>query len=271
MEAWRDLSELKSFFWGLAWTQPRILSLFIAIPVFHAELMPTQLRLAIAVALGLVLVPRLMPEVDVLMASPPGMLMILAKEVLIGFALGCLIAVPFWVLEAVGFFIDNQRGASIASTLNPLTGNDSSPLGILFNQAFIVFFMISGGFLLMLEVLYGSFLLWPVSSWLPQLQPAGVGFFLHEILGLVKLALLLASPAIVAMLLAEIGLALVSLVVPQLQVFFLAMAIKSALVFFVLMIYMATLFDYAGDLLTPMRDLLPRLDAVWRSAGEAAR
>ena len=33
---------------------------------------------------------------------------------------------------------------SIAATLNPLTGNDTSPLGILFNQAFIVFFFING-------------------------------------------------------------------------------------------------------------------------------
>ena len=65
------------------------------------------------------------------------------------------------------------------------------------------------------------------------------------------------------MLLAEIGLGLVSLTVPQLQVFFLAMPIKSALVFLVLVVYMGTLFEYAGDMLQPLRDLLPRLDAQW--------
>ena len=271
MEAWRDFGDIKAFFWALAWTQPRILGLFIAIPVFHAELMPTMLRMGVAAVLGLIVAPRLAPELAAADLGLGTMLVLVGKEAFVGFVLGCLLAVPFWAFEAVGFLVDNQRGASIASTLNPLTGNDSSPLGILFNQAFIVFFLVSGAFLVMLDVLYGSFRLWPVLTWMPTLRPESIPFFLQEILGLLRLALLLAAPAIVAMLLAEIGLALVSLVVPQLQVFFLAMPIKSALVFLVLVVYMGTLFEYAGDALQPLRDMLPRLDAQWGSAAGGRR
>ena len=64
---------------------------------------------------------------------------------------------------------------------------------------------------------------------------------------LVRTALLLSAPAIIAMFLAELGLALISRFAPQLQVFFLAMPIKSALALFVLVMYMGTLLDYSGE------------------------
>ena len=90
----------------------------------------------------LVLMVMLMPAINTVNLGMGQLLMLLMKEVFVGFVLGYLIAIPFWAFEAVGFLIDNQRGASVAATLNPLTGNDSSPLGLLFNQAFIVFFFI---------------------------------------------------------------------------------------------------------------------------------
>jgi type III secretion protein SpaR/YscT/HrcT len=173
------------------------------------------------------------------------------KEAALGFAIGYLLAIPFWAFEAIGFFIDNQRGASIGATLNPLTGNDSSPLGMLFNQAFMVFVFASGGFLLMLGALYQSFMLWPVLQWQPALHAGATGVAADAWLGqldtLVRTALLLSAPAIIAMFLAELGLALVSRFAPQLQVFFLAMPIKSALALFVLVMYMGTLLDYSGE------------------------
>jgi type III secretion protein T len=81
---------------------------------------------------------------------------------------------------------------------------------------------------------------------------------------MVGLALLLAAPAVIAMFLAELGLALVSLPVPQLQVFFLAMPIKSALVLLVLVLYLTTLFTYGGEHIARLREVLPLLDLQWR-------
>jgi len=83
----------------------------------------------------------------------------------------------------------------------------------------------------------------------------------------VMLALLLAAPVLIAMLMSELGLALVSRFAPQLQVFFLAMPIKSALALFVLVIYSSTLFDYS---LAPIRELttwVDRLDPLLRLGG----
>jgi type III secretion protein T len=260
--------QIKAFLISLAYTAPRILAMFIPIPIFNSQIMPGLLRFSIAGVLGVMVAPMLMPLVNMSDLGGAQIFLMMIKEAFVGFVLGFMITIPFWAFEAVGFFIDNQRGASIAATLNPLTGNDSSPMGILFNQAFIVFFFVSGGFLLMLDVLYDSYLLWGVMSWTPEFRPETMVVMLEQLNKIVRVAVLLSAPAIVAMFLAEVGLALVSRFVPQLQVFFLAMPIKSALAVLVLMLYMSTLFEYGFEYIRDLRDILPLLNEQWRTPTE---
>ncbi|MQA40721.1 EscT/YscT/HrcT family type III secretion system export apparatus protein [Rugamonas sp. FT29W] len=260
MSSVTQYDEAKLWLVALLYSTVRLQAALAIIPLFNKAVVPALLRSAIGVALSLVLVPPLrqtldgVPETFTLVAT-------VLKEGFLGLLIGYAVAVLFWAIEGVGFFIDNQRGASIASTLNPLTGNDTSPLGMLFNQAFIVFFLVSGGFLVFLGMLYDSYRLWPVISYFPTLDVGGVDVFADLFQRLVRSAVVLSSPAIVAMLLAEIGLALVSRFAPQLQVFFLAMPVKSAVAFLVLVVYLPTLFGYIHDeigALASMLDVLGR-------------
>lgn len=258
----------------LALAQTRILALFIALPLR----LPAMLRFAAAAALGLVAVPVVADAASADAASayaataaaalaPAKLLLILLKEAFIGFAMGYLAAMPFWLFEAVGILVDHQRGAGLAATLDPLSGNDASPLGLLFHQAFIVFFLLGGGFSLLLGTLYDSFTLWGVLQWTPELRPESVPRMLEQLDRLVRLALLLAAPALVAMWLAEFGLALVGRFAPQLPVFFMAMPVKSALALLVLVLYAASLFEHAADqALSPGR-ILPWLRGQWEPGG----
>ncbi|MBS1196652.1 MAG: EscT/YscT/HrcT family type secretion system export apparatus protein [Proteobacteria bacterium] len=265
-----DYAQTKAFLVALLSTQPRILAMFVAIPIFNSQIIPGMLRFSIAAGIGLLVAPRLAPTMSITELGALQALLLITKEAFIGFTLGFLIAIPFWSFEAVGFFIDNQRGASISATLNPLTGNDSSPMGILFNQAFIVFFFSIGGFFLLLNVVYDSFRLWDVLSWSPTLRPESMQAFLDQLSNMVRVAVLLCAPAIVAMFLAEIGLALISRFVPQLDVFFLAMPIKSALALVVLLVYLVTLFDYAQDHVEALRNIMPFLNKHWATYGLGA-
>ena len=247
----------------LALTQPRILAMCLMLPMFNRQVLPGMLRYAIAAAIGLVLVPALAPEYASLDLHAIDLVLIVMKEVFIGLAMGLLVAIPFWVFEAVGFVVDNQRGASMGAILNPATGNDSSPLGILFNQAFMVFFLISGGFSLMLTVLYDSFQLWSLWHWVPTLRIESTPLILDQFSRLMRMTLLWAAPAVIAMFLAELGLALASRFTPQLQVFFLAMPIKSALSLLVLALYMSTLFEYANEANDGLTAILPFFNNQW--------
>ncbi|QIL70562.1 type III secretion system export apparatus protein SctT [Diaphorobacter sp. HDW4B] len=255
--------EAKTLIGTLALTQPRILAMFIVLPLFNSQLVPGLIRFGIAGTLGVMAMPLVAADVSDLNLNFVALSVLIMKEAFVGFVIGYLASIPFWIFEAIGFLVDNQRGASIASTLNPLTGNDSSPMGIMFYQAFIVFFLISGGFSLLLGVLYDSFGYWSVTQWTPRLSPESIPLMLKQLDQLMHMAVLLAAPVLVAMFLSEFGLALVSRFAPQLQVFFMAMPIKSALAVLVLMLYASTLFEYGKDEILAIVRLLPFLREQW--------
>lgn len=195
-------------------------------------------RSGVTIAIALPMVPALIasrpPEVQ------PTELWLVAglavKEVVIGALLGLPLAVVVWGLEAAGFVIDNQRGATMASSLNPATGDQSSPLGILLAQVMTTWLFVSGAFLGLIGLLYASFGVWPAWSFLPdfsQGMPEGVLSMLDAVM---RSAITFAGPAMAAMFIAEMGLALVGRFAPQLQVFFLAMPVKSAVGLLVLLL-----------------------------------
>lgn len=244
MEAHEVFADAARVLIALMCATVRIQLALAIIPLFNRQTVPGLLRAGIGVGLSVMMVPPVLASFGAGTPTPAALALIVVKEAFLGFLIGYAVATLFWAVEAVGFFIDNQRGASIASTLNPLTGNDSSPLGILFNQAFVVYFLVAGGFGVLMSMLYGSYLVWPVLHFFPNLPAAGVAVFAGLFEHIVHLGLLLSAPPIVAMLLAELGLALVSRSAPQLQVFFLAMPIKCGMAFFVLVVYLPTLFGY---------------------------
>jgi type III secretion protein T len=231
---------------------PRLLAIFSILPMFSRQALPGLLRVGVAFSVAIFIVPSLVGESIDSSFSAVYTIAIIIKEVMIGFILGFLIALPLWAFDIMGAYVDNQRGASIASTINPLTGHDTSPLGELFSQAAVTFLLISGGYLLILNVIYDSFSLWPVYKLLPKLSADTPIILLSQMDRLMSMAVLFSAPIIFAMFLAEFGLGLVSRFVPQLQVFFMAMPIKSALAMFMFSIYTVALFGYAGDEFEPI-------------------
>lgn len=226
---------------------PRLLGIFSILPMFSRQALPGILRIGVAFSLAIFIVPSLVDQALAVSRSGLLVLGIVLKEVIIGFVLGFVIALPIWAFEIMGAYVDNQRGASIAATISPLTGHDSSPLGDLFGQAAVTFLLISGGYMLILSLIYDSFIIWPVFDWIPRFNSETPMILLQQMDRLMSLAVLLSAPVIFAMFLAEFGLGLVSRFVPQLQVFFMAMPIKSALAMFVFAVYATTLFGYAQD------------------------
>ena len=234
-------------------SMPRLLALFSVVPLFNRQALPGLLRIGVAFSFSVFLIPSLENESINVMRSGSGLFIIIIKEALLGFLIGFVISIPLWALDVAGVYVDNQRGASIASSINPLTGHDSSPLGEVFSQAAIVLLIISGGITMMLTIVYDSYAFWPVFKLLPNFSDQTVMVLLGLVDKLMRIAILLSAPVIFAMFLAELALGMVSRFVPQLQVFFLAMPLKSAIAFFILSVYMANL----------MRNLSHEIDAMY--------
>lgn len=189
---------------------------------------------------------------------------LVVKELAIGVLLGLPVAVTAWGVEAAGFFVDNQRGSTMASSLNPVTGNQTSPMGTLLAQAYTTWLFLTGGFLAMLRVLYQSERLWPLWRFTPALGPGFGTAMLHVLDGVMLLTVLIAGPAIIAMFLTEFGLALTSRFAPQLQVFFMAMPLKSAVGMLVLILSAPLIFDELGRQLPSPENILHGVAALLR-------
>lgn len=158
---------------------------------------------------------------------------LLIKELLIGFILAVIFNMPFWVLYIMGNVVDQQRGATLSSTYDPLSGIDSSELASFFNLFAALVFLLQDGLLYILDVLQLSYRVFdPFSFSLPHFSP-----FLTLLNLIVSKGLLLASPVIAAFFMIEIILGLLSRYSPQMNAFSLAMSVKSLIAFFILLIY----------------------------------
>lgn len=252
-EEWKDLFVI----WSIS--MPRILAAFSLIPFFGRNVVPNLIRLPLAASFTMVLIPFMMENSAKIEFST---LMIL-KEVLLGFMMGYGIASIFWAVEAAGSFIDNQRGASMSSTMNPTTSSDSLPFGIFLLNTVAWVFFVSGGFLTLLLILLTSYKFWPIWSFTPIINPDIVPLFLGILDKMIYMALMLASPIILTMFFSELGLALTNRFAPQLQVFFLAMPIKSGVAFFIMVLYVTFFVSYAMDALEAIPSFIRTLYEKW--------
>ncbi|MGL5729271.1 MAG: type III secretion system export apparatus subunit SctT, partial [Plesiomonas sp.] len=160
-------------------------------------------------------------------------LALIAREVAVGLLLGCLLAWPFWVFHALGCIIDNQRGATLSSSIDPANGVDTSELANFFNLFASVVYLQSGGLELMLEVLTTSYQLCePLGGCTPPLDPV-----LNLLNQIISKASVLASPVVAALLLSEMVLGLLSRFAPQMNAFAVSLTVKSGIAIVILLLY----------------------------------
>ncbi len=217
---------------------PRFYIVFVIMPVLSKRFLGGgMIRNGVILSIALFLYPVNAGSIPAEMSNID-YFSILLKETVLGIIIGYIATIPFWVAEGVGFLIDNQRGASMASTVNPMLGEQTSPLGIFFSQLLCTLFVISGAMLALILVLVKSYVLWPVGVFFPEIFDGLDVFALSQLDYLMTLIVVLSAPVVASMFLAEFALGLISRFSPQLNVFFLAMPIKSAVAFVVLILYM---------------------------------
>lgn len=258
-------AQIKNTLFLIALSMARMAAVFQVAPFLGNAILQGAVRNGIILALMFILYPIVAPTIppDEVMTTGRFLLLI-AKEAVLGMIIGFLFSLIFWVAEAVGYFIDNQRGSSMAQSVDPLSGASSSPLGSLFFQTLTVLFYTTGGFTAFLLVLFQSYAAWPITTFFPDfLEREFVTYLLQQADLFMRYTVILAAPVIVLCFLADLGLGLINRFAPQLNVFFLAMPIKSALAIFVVIVYFSILFSFlrertlgAGLLFTTLRRFL---------------
>ncbi len=209
-------TQLLSWLQQYLWPFIRIASVFMLAPVLGARNVPARIRIGLAVAVTLIVVP--------LLPAPPPMPMFgadwwrtLIEQMVIGLCMGFTLLL---VLEAVvlgGELIAYSMGLSFAQLADPVRGTSTPVVGQFLLILVTLLFVGLSGHLILIDLLAQSFRSLPVAS-------AGFGGEqLAALLGysaiLFSGGMLLGLPVVTALLVANLALGVIGRSAPALNLF----------------------------------------------------
>lgn len=207
--------EAQLMLWLFAMIRPG--AAFLAAPVFSAPAVPVQLRLIIALGIGVPAASaagiNLPPEG---MASFAGILAI-AGEIVAGLALGFAVQIGLAAAFLAGEVISNTMGLGFAAMSDPLGGQVSPAIGQFLSMLGTFLFLAVGGHLALAQIIVESY----------SALPPGNGWLSHDAIGgLVRFGglvfaagLSIALPVAFAMILVQIVMAMIARSTPTLNLF----------------------------------------------------
>jgi flagellar biosynthetic protein FliR len=212
--------------------------MLMVMPIIGTQLVPTRVRLYLALAITIVLVPVLppMPQVDALNLRS---LLLILEQVLIGAMFGFILQLFFHLFAVAGQIIAMQMGLGFASLLDPTQTESSMLLGRFLSLTAVTAFIAGDGHLVLVHALFDSFTALPVSA-APLGNPgwqtlAGGGTIVFA------LALRIALPIIAIMMIVNLGFAVLSRTAQALNPFAVGIAATLVVGLMLVMVMMTSL------------------------------
>lgn len=248
---------------GLALTLPRIAAAFLLLPLLSPQNIPPLVRNSFFVSIAMLAYPVAKATAPVVADAGTAWSLIVVKELFLGAALGFVFGIVFWAIGAAGNIIDAKVGTTFANVLDPIQGESTSLLGQFLSQFAAWLFMASGAFLIFMDLLLGSYAIWPIAEPLPALRAETRGLFIDQFNYFMTLAVLFSAPVIVVLMLADLALGLVNRYAQQLQVFVFAMPIKGWLAVWVLLLLIGSLVEVVVRRIADNRNLNQLLQSLF--------
>lgn len=207
----------------------RISGIVVMSPVFGSSDLPMQVRALFVFALTLLIMPL---QWDVTVEEPRnlvGFAILIAAELVIGLALGLGITIFFAGISVAGELIGQLGGLTASQIFDPISGDQSPLLSRMLNYLAITVFAAIGGLRVLLTSLLDTFEQLPLGG--GEIQ-ATVVFSLIQVLSIsFGLALRVAAPVMVSVLISMLVLGLLSKTLPQLNLMSVGFGINSMIMF----------------------------------------
>jgi flagellar biosynthetic protein FliR len=224
----------------------RALGWLMLVPPFsNRGTVPTLATICIASGLGLLVGP-LVPAATI-PTTTAGLIGGLLFQVLTGAAMGYIIYLLISTATVAGSLLDLSGGLNLPPSIDPLSLDQVSMLGQLYQQVAIILLFVSGGYMVLIDGFARSF--------------AGPGFSLAvtgriaetaviDLSTMFTSALEIAAPILVVLFAAQIMLAMLTKAAPQMNVWVLGMPIQIFLAIILVAIGISTLPSFVGHILT---------------------
>ncbi|MCL2008954.1 MAG: flagellar biosynthetic protein FliR [Synergistaceae bacterium] len=246
----------------------RFIGLVFASPIFSMAVLPMPSRYIFAVILTVASAPAVNDSAAgyvislVLFDSWVSVLVIVLREFLIGTALGLLAALPLSALYVAGEKIGMSMGFAMASTMDPMTQQQTSMISQMMFMVGLWFYFRWNGHLLMVQAVVESLRFIPLASM--SLMPAGDMGTGEWFTALLVMAMRMVLPFYCAILLADVGLGFLARTVPQMNIFVLGLPLKVALGFFVLMLALPLTIELIFNYVEPWIEFALASATAWR-------
>ncbi len=233
----------------------------VAVPMFSNAQIPAMVKVLLAVTLGFVAFPVVMPmlptDVSLTQAATG-----LASEFLIGELLGLAAGAALFAAQMAGNVVSQQAGLSLGQVFNPMLDEETTVLDQLWFFGALMFFFAFRGHLAVVSALLGSFELVPPMSIALDAGLLDVAAGLAT--SMFEAMLRLAGPSVLALLATSLVLGFLTKTMPQLNILSVGFAFKVA----VGLVAVAATMAYSGNLIADTA--AESLDSVGRSWQVAA-
>jgi flagellar biosynthetic protein FliR len=200
----------------------RVGAVLAVAPPFAAVAVPRRVRAIIAIALTIGLVPAMSVQ-----AAPQNLGTFglgIGGEILIGLAMGLSLALVFTAAQWAGELVTQQMGLSLSEIYDPAAGGQVGALSHLYWLLAVVVFMTANGHHALLRGVAASFDAIPVMT--AAQGPAIVTLFVGLLQSATGLAIQLAAPVFVTMLVVDLAIGMVGRSMPQIGLMTAAVTVR---------------------------------------------
>jgi flagellar biosynthetic protein FliR len=223
-----DVSMWVSRLW---WPALRVGGFALTAPAFSETVVPGRIKIVLTVTLAFLMAPMVQVPAALSIFSGAGVLAAV-QELLIGVAIGMVVQLAFEALTFAGQSISLTMGLGFATLVDPQRGAQTTVLGQMFMIFGVLTYLAINGHLVLLGALAESF----------QTLPIGAAHIDRNFLLSVALwgaqvfqsGLLIALPAVIALVIVNLALGVVTRAAPQLNLFGIGFTITLMCGFFVL-------------------------------------
>ncbi len=198
------------------WPFFRIAAFLQLAPIVGTQIVNPRVRLAIAIAISLLVIPLLppMPAFDGITLDAA---IITVQQIVVGLAMALVLQFLFQVFIVGGQMIAMQTGLGMSQMIDPASGVSVAVVGQFYLILTTLLFVTMNGHILMIEVLIESFRTIPVAT--NGLSAASIWALVTSPSWIFSAALMLALAPVTAILCINITFGVITKAAPQLNIF----------------------------------------------------
>jgi flagellar biosynthetic protein FliR len=220
---------LQTWIINLLWPLTRVMGVIAVAPIFSRSSIPNKVKLGFGIMLTLIIVPTLPPLPQFELFSFQGLL-ILVQQLIIGLAIGFSMRLVFAAVDVAGQLIGMTMGLGFASFFDPSQGQSTAVNRFLGLLAMLVFLSLDGH-LMIVTAVANSFVTMPIAVAGAGINPMKIAMWGEVVF---SAGLLLALPAVAALLITNMALGILTRTAPQLNLFGIGFPITLSMGFLVL-------------------------------------